>query len=1249
MRLRALLLTICLSSFAADLNISDTPLFMGNTIEPNIFFQVDDSGSMDWDILTKKHWHSCAYDPTIGGGFSSSTCGFEIDNGLVRGYVNFGYRYFTYVFDNNDNVYSGNCFNSTYNEIENCTSIATTDWRVYSHSLNVTYYNPSQTYEVWSGPCQSNGDVCEDANFFSARGNPRQGESGYNDTRSLVGLEYHVWRDNRGYSGSRPERGTNSNATDTANDEVDLWDDHARIVVNTTTATIESVTYNPNTTGLNESTTLLATLTDTSACYNALGDDDEVLAILTGTQSATSTGADSCRTISQAQDNIANWYQYNRKRSQIAKMAVSMVVENNPSFRYGLNLINSTSTFVEVPDADETDFASHNEDLLDTLFRYNWSANGTPLRQGLQRVGQYFDDTLSGKDDPIIASCQQNFAILMTDGYWSGSNPSSYIGNSDNDSYSRTLADVAHYYYSKDLSPLDDEVVPNPFDPAEYQHMVTFGVAFGVTGNLEDTDGDGWPDPSLTESDNWGNPYSSDPEKVDDLWHASYNSKGTFVNAATPEEFVDSLNSAIGNITSRVASAASAAANTGVLQTGSEVYQAQFDSDTWMGKLLAYPISVYGVVSATPDWDAGCILTGGTCTFPSGTNSGIDPDDRVIITRNFDGSQSGIPFRWPSDYTSYEVRNKVPQYIEGLLEYAPYNANTNQRSQQAANQAWGQDTVDYLRGDRTNEVQNGGSFRERDSILGDIIDSAPQFIGPPNRNYPDDLESSDYSAFKATYANRDDVIYVGANDGMLHAFNADTGSEIMAYVPGVRGITENIAELTQESYTHKYYVDGPVTVADVFINGSWRTVLVGGLGKGGQGIYALDVTDPSSFSEANANNIFMFEFTDEDDDDMGYSYSPIHIVKMNNGKWAAVFANGYNNRENDGERSNQGKATLFIVFLDHSGDSWREGTDYIKITAGPRNPSISNGMSGAYPVDIDADYQVDYIYGGDLHGNIWKFDVTSSNTSSWDVGTADDDIPFFTTSGDTADQPITAEPVVGPHPLGLSRGVMIYFGTGKYLENSDNSSTGQETQTFYAIWDKLDGSLPSINNLLEQKITHEQSEGFDSDGDGVDDVFAEVRGSTRYTIDWNTHHGWKMDLILDGAASNYGERVIFPATLRNDRVIFTTLLPSSSACAFGGDSWLMELDYASGAGLDVTPFDLNNDGVFDENDFITMSTQLPASGVKSTVGIVAPPTVVLSPDKETEYKVLSGATGITTISENPGNPSLGRQNWRQIR
>lgn len=1214
---------------AASLAISDSPLFLSSGVRPNVFFELDDSGSMDWEVLTKKHWSYCEYEPNAPTdiyNFAFDTCDTSMrDNGLWQSYSGSSTVNYEYVYNNSDASYSIGCSGNSRQAMYQCNSSLSSntpyswDWRILSSDFNVLYYDNDESYKPWLGPCDSSGTACGNASFTSARSNPRNGSAGYSVTRNLTGFAWEEWVDDRGYTGSRPYRGNEVNATSTPNKVVDLWDAHVRYQINSSNIKVRTTTYTPSAGGLNPSSTT-KTLSG-SGCFTELGGNGV-----------------SCRTIAQVRQNVANWYQYARKRQFVAKAGISAVMDFAPGFRYGLDTINQTSSFVEVP-TGLGNFAPHNDSLLDELFGFSWPARGTPLRSGLKRAGNYFADNLSGKTDPIEYSCQKNFTILMTDGYWNGSNPG--IGDRDGDSVDDSVADVARYYYDHDLDTgMANDVEPDQFDPATYQHMVTFTLAFGVEGQLVDGndaaptppvfgEGPGWPFPLLTESSDWGDPTScsSCAEQIDDLWHAAYNGRGTFIAASTPQSVVAGLKSAIQNVSSRTGAASSVALSSGVINstTSATIYQARFIDSDWHGELLSIPFSSGGVIDLNNIVDAG---TGLTTQATSGT--------RAIMTH--DDSQ-GVLFDWTGSGTSLSV-----------AQQALLNTDAN-----GTTDSLGQARVGWLRGDSSQEVRNGGSFRNRNNgVLGDIINSAPVFVAGPDGRYPSIWAGGNsapencnscqtYAAFKTANASRTPMVYVGANDGMLHGFDANfsaTAVEKLAYVPS--SVIGKLSQLTDPAYNHNYYVDGSPTVIDAFFSSQvtggddhWHTVLVGGLNKGGQGIYALDITDPTSFAatSASAQGTVLWEFTDADDPDLGFSFSRPAVVRLANGRWGAVFGNGYNNRDQDGNRSSTGHAVLFIVDI-------QTGALIKKIDTTVGSGSTPNGLATPTVVDTNGDFIADYVYAGDLKGNMWKFSINDPDPLNWDISfynASNVPKPFYIAKDSAGNrQPITVRAEVGRGPGGVNS--MVYFGTGIYLQSADITDTS--AQTFYGLLDKGTKFTGRSNTVLAPQTV--DFEGTTNDGFPFRITSANPVGT----------RGWLMDL------PTAGERSVGNPILRAGRIIFVSVIPDPNVCNSGGFSWLMELNALTGKRLNESPFDVNNDGVFSLLDYqaevdinndgiIDSKDRTPVSG-KGFNSLIPMPGILT--DVNADFKITStSAGGLDATAESKGKFIKGRQSWNLLR
>lgn len=491
------------------------------------------------------------------------------------------------------------------------------------------------------------------------------------------------------------------------------------------------------------------------------------------------------------------------------------------------------------------------------------------------------------------------------------------------------------------------------------------------------------------------------------------------------------------------------------------------------------------------------------------------------------------------------------------------------------------------------------------------------------------------------------MIYVGANDGMLHGFDASTGNEKIAYVPSM--VYPNLNQLSHPTYSHRYYVDGSPGVGDAYgafgttrcggTSPCWRTVLVGGLAGGGKGVYALDVTDPSQFSETNASKLVLWEFlnstTTTPSNNLGNVYGEIAIGRMQNGKWAAIFGNGYNSVNEN--------AVLYIVDLvDGSLIKELELNPYASATGN------SNGLAAPAVVDVDGDYIIDYIYAGDLRGNMWKVDVTNSNPNSWSSAYKQGSTPtplFVAVDASNNAQAITVRPDVSDHPDSKG-GYMVYFGTGRYAADGDKTPATSPINAFYGIWDKNtnSGSTPVARaDLLSQSISTATVSS------------QTVRTVSNNTIDWKlssssgTHLGWVLNLRTNQSDSTGEMQVSNPVLIGGTlpRVIFTTLIPENSACSFGGSSWLMEVSPKNGGRLSDVIFDINGDGVADSSD---TASSVPVSGINPGIGIMPEPVILRDPANKRDFKVITGSTGDVKSQKNfVSKASGGRQSWRQLK
>lgn len=1001
--------------------------------------------------------------------------------------------------------------------------------------------------------------------------------------------------------------------------------------------------------------------------------------------------------------NFANWFTYYSTRNLLAQTAVGRAFSNlGANMRVAAQHLNNTSAgsgasikFTKTIGLMAPFTGAARTDFFTRL--YNSPANGgTPLREAMKEAGDYFSGTgnnspyrdVPGDGTSPERSCRQNFHILMTDGYWNGNagvttnaddtgvtfpavsatDPYPYVttyapGGTDQkiyrDATSSTLADTAFDYWARDLRTDLTNDVPhhvvqkttdqikdffNPKnDPAHWQHMVNYTIGLGIDGSLPNTSGT--YDALLAGTQAWPPAVADTSTAVDDLWHAAINSRGAYFNATSAAELANSLTATLNDLGGRSGSAAAAATSTYYVDSGTSfgIYQTGYNSSGWFGRLRKFTGSIAantGTLNITgPDWDAGIVI------------NGQDPiTGRKILTYNptLVAGSRGVPFLW----------GNLSAAQQAFLMDDPDTTLVTE-----TNVAAGQARLRYLRGDPAEEANTSGfNFRARTtSKLGDIASSAPLYVGKTLFKYSDTIQAVDpvnpttaekHSVFGDSTISRTPIIYVGANDGMLHGFNANNGTELLAYVPN--SVFKNLNRLPSASYQHRFYVDGSPVHGDVFYGGSWKTVLVGGLNAGGQGIYALNITNPANFTEGNASSVVLWEFSDTSDSgddngdgfpdyELGYTFSEPIIQRVRTSatttKWAAIFGNGYNNTVDDGAYSRTGYAFLYIVDIE-------TGNLIKKISTKTGSVGIPNGLGTPSIVDWDGDQIVDYVYAGDLQGNLWKFDLTNNSPASWKVayGDAATPRPLFIAQDTAATpnrQPITVAPEITFHPSGSGNGFLIFFGTGKILEVGDGGSSGATTQTIYGIWDKnTNGAATPVarSDLLQQRATETaQTNGI------------WYRNVTNNPMTWRTgasggYLGWYLDL------PDTGEKQVTNIDLKGGHLIFTTYVPSSNPCVSGGDGWQMELDYQSGGRLRASPFDTDLDGIVCEctSDNVTFATagSTPPAGRKGS-----PIERTILHGKDVDYKIenpLSGAMP-SAYKESAGKTDRGRQSWRQVK
>lgn len=853
--------------------------------------------------------------------------------------------------------------------------------------------------------------------------------------------------------------------------------------------------------------------------------------------------------------NYANWYSYYRTRMLAMRAGAGFAFAKiDPTrFRVGFSKISqhanggSDSTgFLNIRDYDG---GTQKVDFFTRLYSSS-GGGGTPLRPALARAGRYFAKKLSNQSDPIQYSCQRNYTILSTDGYW---NTTEYppmnllggegVGNLDagvnvprplrddinsGAGAAETLADVAMYYYSNDLrtealgncsgAVVGENVCTNnvPTDATKdtnsAQHMTTFTMGLGLSGTLKyakdyetQTSGDfadlkqgskNWPDPTITE----------DLTRIDDLWHAAVNGRGNYYSASNASDMATSLSEALASIDAATGSSAAAATSSLTPSSGDDwLFIPTYKTQSWEGTVLAYKIDTAAGTIISPNapiWNAAERMKGQK-------------------TRN-------IYFRSGNDLVEFTEPNLRTAGRAGAFDNlcsvgATQLSQCSKLNADALPKVTATNVVNFLRGDSTYEFSASSEkdqvFRKRAVPMGDIVNGAPVYVGKPPLAFGDS-----YAAYAKEQAERQGVLYVAANDGMLHALKVDLGptggTELWAYVPSFAIANMGVLADTNYENKHRFFVDAAPVVADIFDGSKWRTILVGGMGKGGRGYYALDITKPES-------PISLWEYSDSD---LGYTFGNPIITKNKAGNWIVAFSSGYNN-------VNPGTGKGYLYVLDAV-----TGVRLDKIIAssdvGDSGTPSNLGKINAWVTDSKLNI-ASRIYGADMLGNVWRFDFDDN------FGPAGKEAQLLGTTG--SNQPITTKPVLTQIAVGAYTYAAVSVATGRYLGSTDVTDTA--TQSIYTFKDELNST--SLGDLR-------------SNAGMVQQTLAANRGGlvNPQPVDWATKKGWFVDLDL-----TKGERVNVDFDQQLNQLIVASNIPTPTVCKPGGTSWLYYLDVGSGKPL----------------------------------------------------------------------------------
>jgi type IV pilus assembly protein PilY1 len=824
-------------------------------------------------------------------------------------------------------------------------------------------------------------------------------------------------------------------------------------------------------------------------------------------------------------------------------------------------------------------------------------------------------------EEPLLA-CRKSYHIFMTDGEWNAVDRS-VVGADNWDGTTRTLPDGTVYdtstdntqtriyrdawgagtgngdhntfsdlvfrFWATDLQPaIENKVSPiirepgqvdvasdgstyiiqeywNPRNnPATWQNLTTYTIGFGDDGALSRTidpkwTGDMWGGEGYTGllqgSVRWANPLTGGgggggpggEGKRKELWHAAINGRGAYIPAADQAELTNAFTDIINQIRNDTSDppVSSVAANTQTLSNDTRVYSAGYHPKQWKGFVQARSFGRKNNLDELPLWDAATVL------------DSTDAASRLIFTHN---GTAGTAFEW----------NNLSAAQQNLI-----------KGSDAA--AVGESRLNYLRGVRTGEQANGGDLRDRATTLGGIVNSNLWVVGKPEIGY----SINDYKTFRATNSSRTTMIYVGANDGMLHGFNAENGSEKMAYVP--RGVYSKLKSYTDPGYTHTYTVDGHPFTGDVYDGSNWKTMLVGTLAGGGKGYFVLDVTNPAGWSSSSGSSLVVTDHTDGTDVDIGHIYSEptvdtinraraVQITKLNDGRWAVLMGNGVN--------SSSEKAVLLIQYLD--------GAKELRKIVLDGTGGNGNGLANPQVIDIDGNGTADVAYAGDLLGNMWKIDLSVTTATNWEsyfrTGTTPTPTPLFVArDASNARQPIVTAPQWAPHPI---KGIMLAFGTGREMTVADRVSTS--TQTLYSVWDDTEFTPRDTTKMNDGTVI----------ANGRSDLVAQTQTSA---------------VTING--KNYFKTSNNP-------------VPYTGSGAKRG--WYMEWPNTGERAV-------NNGGMVSSR-LLFMRSRVPASGTQdATAGVTCSPDLVSAKEYQTILDIVTGKPPATPVFDTDGGGMTGSE------
>lgn len=825
-----------------------------------------------------------------------------------------------------------------------------------------------------------------------------------------------------------------------------------------------------------------------------------------------------------------------------------------------------------------------------------------------------------------------------------------------------TLADVAEYYWKTDLrDPLlsPDRCTGGPVVTGGIttnnnvctndliftrQFMSTYTLGLGASGLMQyqsdyltAASGDFTSVKNGTTADlgtgicswqkngvcNWPKPASNSQTNIDDLWHAAVNGRGTYFSAGSPEALAAGISSALAGIDAKGGSLTAVTVTSPNLVAGDSaenaVFEISFKSTEWTGDLVKRTINgTTGALSAESVWPSALAAVKKSAKeLLEDKVAGGTHTSRTIYTYNPGGESASSAadnlkfFLW-ANLSSAEQDYFLKPHISTLSQFCASGTTCLDSATQdngAHTMASGENLLKFVRGDKSHEgtlADLSAYYRSRTNLLGDIVGSEAVYVKGSPWNYAD----YGYAAFKAANTStRQAMVYVGANDGMLHAFNSDNGNEEWAYVPTM--VIPNLYTLADKNYPapgfHRFFVDGTPVMGDICTSDcvdpdpspTWKTILVGGLNNGGRGYYALDISNPAAPKA-------LWEFTDAN---LGYSYGNPVITKLKDGTWVVIVSSGYNN-------IGDGEGRLFIL-------NANTGTLIRSISTGVGDTTTPSGLAriAAWANFPDNNNTAQRVYGGDLLGNLWRFDVNGDIPAPSDPPVAADyDAQRLATlkdaNGDV--QPITSKPELGK----IKNYPVVFVGTGQLLGGDDLGTT--QRQSLYAIKDKLTNTDYGNPRLLTTTfVAQTLTSGTCAAGNAFCVENQAIVTSTNLAVDFTTKDGWYTDFPVAG------ERVNTDLRLQLGTLAFNTNTPKSGACVPVGVGYAYFLDYRTGGYVEGT------------NGMV---------GIKIGDFLVTSPSVIRLADGTIKELIRTDAPGTTTLPV-PTAPSpfdTRRISWREL-